>query len=270
MPFPVSHALLCPAHLDNYLREMPVATAVLSRLQGLLLSDDVAIPDVLELVRLDPALAARVMTAAGSVWYGRGGKVHSLDEALARLGCREAYRIVAAFALGKHLNAPLRIYGLPPRDFWRFSLGSALVLDAITAEAGADESIGYTIGLLHLVGMVFIDRHLRTVDPDCRLTDHPSAPLLRQEARLVGMHHAQVGGLVLEKWNFAPAIVEPVRWQYEPSHCPPEFADAAERVAAARPWVARLVAGPPPPAEPEPEWMAGVRRRFSAAAQWLV
>jgi HD-like signal output (HDOD) protein len=85
--------LLCPADLEAYLRDLPVAAAVLPRLQMLLLSDETNLDEVVELVRFDPSLATRVMHAAGSAYYGRARDVGSLGEAIALLGMREAYGV---------------------------------------------------------------------------------------------------------------------------------------------------------------------------------
>ena len=213
----MSPHLLCPADLEGHLRDLPVAAAVLPRLQQLLLRDDTAVDEVVELVRFDPALATRVMQAAGSAYYGCGRQIHSLEDAVTLLGLREAYRVTAAFAMSKFLNAPLRVYGLSAADYWRRSVACAFVMEEQAQLSWLDENVAYTVGLLHSVGLLLIDRHLRMVaDPGLRLQEQPASPLPRQETRLLGMNHAQVAAFVLRKWNFGPEVVEPIERQFEP------------------------------------------------------
>jgi HD-like signal output (HDOD) protein len=79
---PVRAARLDAALLTAYLAEMPVAPAVLPRLQSLLLSDAFETDEVLELIRVDPGLAARIIHAAGCAACARAEPVRTLDEAL--------------------------------------------------------------------------------------------------------------------------------------------------------------------------------------------
>lgn len=240
--------LLCPASLEAYLSDLPVAAAVLPRLQMLLLRDETNIDEVVELVRFDPSLATRVMHAAGSAYYGRARDVTSLGDAVALLGLREAYRVTAAFAMSRFLNTPLRIYGMGPAEYWRRSIACALVMEQQAPTRGLDECVAYTAGLLHAIGMVLIDRHLRTVgDSGMLLRELPSTPLIRQEQRLIGMTHAQVAGVVLRKWNFGSEVVVPIEFQYEPARAPVRGAAMTTLLVEARTLAQDVVRGLPPP-----------------------
>jgi HD-like signal output (HDOD) protein len=240
--------LLCPADLDAYLRELPVATAVLPQLQMLLLSDESYIEEVVELVRMDPALATRVMQMAGSAYFGQGREVESLDSAIAVLGCRECYRVTAAYAMSRYINTPLKIYGMPPAEYWRRSLACALLMEESAPDCGLDGCVAYTVGLLHSIGMVLIDRHLRSVgDSGMVIKEMPGVPVPRQEQRLVGMNHAQVAALALRRWYFSADIVASIEFQYEPMRAPVAQQRMAALLADVRQLAQDLVHRLPPP-----------------------
>lgn len=211
-------APLSPADIETYLNELPIATAVLPRLQTLLLNEEVSLREIVDLVLLDPGLAARVMQAAASPVNGVARPVDSLHEALNRIGTRGAYRVTAAFAMRKFMNAPLHTYGLGPREFWRRSLACALVMADLAPAADQDEKVAYTVGLLHALGMVFIDRHLRSQNADSRsMQKQFTATPNRAETQMTGLHQAQVAALVLRAWNFGDAVVEPIENLFAPS-----------------------------------------------------
>ena len=213
----VQEAMLQPADLEVYVHELPVAAAVLPRLQSMLLSEGTDIADVVDLVMLDPGLAARVMHAAASSIYGRGEPIRSLEEALARLGSDEVFRITAAFAMSRFLNKTLCVYGLGPEEYWRRSLACAFAMVDLAPANGLDDRVAYTVGLLHGLGMVFIDHHLRaTGNARVRLAEHSTRPLPVQELSLTGMTHAQVAGIVLRAWNFSEEVVAPIENQFDP------------------------------------------------------
>ena len=272
----MSTLLLCPANLEAYLRDLPVAAAVLPRLQMLLLSDDTNVAEVVELVRFDPALATRVMHAAGSAFYGRARDITSLEDAIALLGLREAYQVTAAFAMSRFLNTSLRIYGLGPAEYWRRSLACALVMEQQAESRGLDACVAYTAGLLHALGMILIDRHLRAVgDPGMLLREMPASPLPRQETRLIGMNHAQVAAFVLRKWNFGAEIVVPIEHQFEPARAPSQQ-PMTTLLAEARVLAGEVVRNMPPPGQkrgPESEIadsvISGFGAKILALERWL-
>jgi HD-like signal output (HDOD) protein len=212
---PVRSARLSPALLTSYLTDLSAAPAGLPRLQNLLLNDCFNARDVLDLVRVDPALAARLIHAAGTAACNRGEPVRSLDEALLRLGAHEAYRLTATVAMSQFLNTPLQVYGVDPHTFWRQSVACALAMVDLAPAAQLDDRVAYTIGLLHAVGMVFIDRHLRVAGgPLTQVQGHPALP--QQESQITGMNHAEVAAFVLRQWNVSEEVVEPIECQFTP------------------------------------------------------
>ena len=216
---PIRAARLNSALLTSYLGEMPIAPAVLPRLQSLLLNDSFEAGEVLELVRIDPALAARLIHAASCAACARGESIRSLDEALFRLGAHEAYRLTATLAMSQFLNTPLEIYGLDPRTFWRRSVACALAMVDLAPAANLDDRVAYTIGLLHSIGMVFIDHHLRVTSGPLTQV-HRNRTLAQQEVDLTGLSQAEVAAFILRSWNVSEEVVEPIEFQFNPGRAP--------------------------------------------------
>lgn len=214
---PPVDTLLRPSDLEAYAREMPIAAMVLPRLQGMLHSAETNIRDIVDLVMVDSGLATRIIQAASSPVYSRCRSVNSLAAALDLLGSDEVYRITAAFALSKLINRPLRSYGLGPNEYWRRSIACALAMVDLAPANGLDVRLAYTVGLLHSLGMVFIDQHLRCVGaPKLRFGPMPNYALPKAEVMLTGMHHARTAAFVLRTWYFSEAIVEPIEHQFTP------------------------------------------------------
>lgn len=268
---PPIDTLLRPADLEAYAMEMPITAMVLPRLQAMLMSSETNIRDIVDLVMIDPSLAVRVIHAASSPVHGRGRTVNSLAEALTLLGSDEVYRITAAFALSKLLNRPLRSYGLGPNEYWRRSIGCALAMVDLAPASGLDERLAYTVGLLHSLGMVFIDRHLRCVGaPNLRFGAMPSSLLPRAEVQLTGMHHARAAAFVLRTWYFSEAIVEPIEHQFNPGAAL-RHREMCSLLVEARTIATELAAKLPPPGEDLPmplgqllgdEWQVSIAQRI--------
>ena len=136
-----------------------------------------------------------------------------------------------------------------------------------------DARVAYTVGLLHAIGMVFIDRHLRCVGtPTLRFGNLAPGDVPYQELQLTGMNHARAAAFVLRAWNFSEEIVEPIEHQLQPGHAP-LHRRMAGILSEARDMAAELVAKLPPPgtepARPLAE-MLGDEWRGAIAGQILV
>jgi HD-like signal output (HDOD) protein len=212
---------LTPEKLAAELRQLPPVARVLARLQRLLANPDSGIADVASLIRLDAALATRIIQISNSVWFGRGEPCQTIEDAVNRVGFREVYHLVAVMASGAIVAQPLIAYGRDAMTMWRESVACAFAAETLAGHLGEDTSVGYTAGLLHGIGRLAIDHHVITTGPAGvtvkQLADE-GFPLdySGAEFALLGFNQADVGACMLEKWDLPPNIIEPIRHQYEP------------------------------------------------------
>lgn len=210
-------AFLGPDELVRNLTQLPSSPTVLPRLMAILRDNMSALEDSAALIKLDSGIAARVLQMANSSYYGKRDRCYDVGEAVGRVGVVKVYELVAYAATAPLLMRPLAAYGLAPDVLWRLSVSCALASERLAAGAGYEVNIAYTAGLLHAAGMVAIDlwaaEHARAL----RLHHHglPDESTA-DEKRSIGFTNANVAASLLKSWGFAPAIAEPVRWQYDP------------------------------------------------------
>ena len=235
---------LNPNHLETLLRDLPPTPAVMPRLMALLTDPESNTDDVLELIGLDPGLTATVLRASRSAYYGsRGQSVESLGEAVAAIGFKEVYRIVALHVLSETAREPLLLYGLSPEMFWRKSVACALAMEMLCGEMGAPGTTGYTIGLLHAVGEVFISRLARQASPGGLplVAFANPQPIPEQEIAATGFTQSQAAAFVMRHWFFPESINEPIEYQFNP-HEAPVHTQMALRLRLGK-WLTHLVLG---------------------------
>ncbi|OYV66782.1 MAG: hypothetical protein B7Z74_10580, partial [Deltaproteobacteria bacterium 21-66-5] len=111
----------------------------------------------------DPALAARILGLANSAFYGRGGRVHTLEDAVRLLGLTLVRAVALGTVLTRHLN-PALCPAFQPARFWLASLASALathhLASFVTLEDAPSADLAYLGGLLHRLGLLALV-HLR-------------------------------------------------------------------------------------------------------------
>ncbi len=218
--------------------------AILPRLMALLTEPDSDTADVVELVELDPGLSAAILRASRSAFYGpRGRTVENLAGAVDTLGYKEIYRLGSLYLIAETAQEPLALYGLSPERFWRKSVACALAMEMLCGEHGAPGATGYTIGLLHALGEVFVSR-LACQNPGeaHRLVAFANPqPIPEQEIRVAGITQSQAAATAMRHWHFPENVVEPIEYQFSPHHAP-VHTQMALRLRLGK-WLTHLVLG---------------------------
>ena len=206
-----------PARVVSALRQLSPAPMILPRLQRLLTNPNSGLFEIVELVRLDTALTARVIQVSNSPWFGRGAACQTIEEAVNRVGFHHVHRLVATAAVSTVMEKSLSVYGLDDKTVWRASVACAFAAEMLAAHVGEDVAEAYTIGLLHTVGRVAVDDFLRGRMSSIELTDvgFPHDYSAAEQAQL-GFSQAEVGATMLKNWDFGPLAVETLRSQYVP------------------------------------------------------
>lgn len=232
--------------LDEVVRDLeylPSAPRVLPRLKQLLCDGNTAMSEVVEMVRLDPGIAARVLQFGNSAYFNHGLRCYTVEEAVGRVGYEQIYELVSTAVASQVLVRPLCTYGMEADDLWQNSIACAFAAEAIADRLRADRNVAYTIGLLHSLGMVAIDDWASRRQPSLRFFNK-GLPLeaCEEERTVLGFHQAEAGAALLRLWAFPQVMSEPVRWQYLPGGTAAHFQLAALLHAAK--WIRTTVLHP--------------------------
>lgn len=206
-----------PEELVRQLRTLPPVPKVLVKLQPMLADLNTDVADLAALIRLERALAARILQVANSAYVGLGSRTRSIEEAVGRLGFREVRRLVSLVIGLQILEKPLPAYGLDARDLWSQSIACGLAAEELAKITDEDVNAAYLLGLLHSVGMVVVNAWAGMVAQGRRLVSagYPD-DYTDSERSLLGFTSADTGAALLSRWDFPPSVVEPVRAQYQP------------------------------------------------------
>ncbi len=191
--------------LDRLASSPKVATEILELTQDA----DVDVQQIVDCLQHDPALTASILRMVNSSHYGLSHRIASVPHAVTYMG-RNALRLsVLSFGLVDRL-----VQGAPAdlcRTYWRRTLTTATAASQLCTAAGevrSDE--GYCAGLLADLGVLV----LAQLHTDCYIELHQGLEhdeeLMNAEQDFFGFTHAQLGGRLLERWNFSADVVEAV------------------------------------------------------------
>ena len=178
------------------------ATARTYRLLSAALADpEAGVTSVVEAVRLDGALSARMIRGANSVLFRRGEPCRSLDEAIARLGMREVSRLAGAIVAERMFSTGLPVYGIESNALWLNTLACALAAEHLSSIADVDGRQTYTLGILRPVGRLLAQRLVLDLALPVPETTTPAA-IRKWELARFGEPIEHLGGRLLRMWEY--------------------------------------------------------------------
>lgn len=217
-PFPLTRDKII--HLGG---KLAPAIATLGRLRMLLADPQTALDEVVNLIRLDPALTFHVVRMSNSVLFGAQERNDTLDGAVVRVGFMEVYRLVGLAATKQLCQRDLSTYRLKAVRMWENSVATAAAAEVLALPMGSDPGLSYATGLLRNLGPVIIDEF-----SDGKVYPGEAEwPLVSEwEQEEFGVTSAEVTATLLDHWRFPSEVVDAVRAHHDP------FADASSNVGA--------------------------------------
>lgn len=211
MPIPSLDQLI-----DQVDKVLPVPSVAMEVIK-LLDVPDSSVKDVAEVLSQDQGLTANVLKLANSAYYGMPRRVTLPMEAVALLGFKTVRSIVWSSVMEVLYSKPLVGYKLESGMLWGHSLAAAVIGKylAKTFKLRDPESF-YVSGLLHDVGKLILNIYLPVEFSNIIALVEDGKTFAEAEREILGYDHAQVGGIISDKWQLPEIIVEGVRYHHTP------------------------------------------------------
>ena len=210
-----------PAEIDKRLARCPSLPSLGSinhALQGLLQAEQRLSTQISEVIRRDPSLTSRILRLVNSVYYGLSTPVNSIEEAVFYLGVRQIRQLTLVTPIIEDFQRLTRQCEFPWRGFWQHCIGTAILTREVASstQAPPDES-DYVAGLVHDVGKIV----MAWAFPEHFSIIHERAPLEKVELTVIeedvlGLDHAELGALYLERHRMPGLMIEAARFHHKP------------------------------------------------------
>jgi putative nucleotidyltransferase with HDIG domain len=183
--------------------ELQPLPASATKLVSLINSGEADVDEITKIISLDPAMTVRLLRAANSAFAGSALVISTISEAISRLGTQRILSLAVASHARSMLRTEMTAYGLNEGDLWRHSV---------------IPPASYTAALLHDIGKLVMARFL-TEDILLLLEqarDEGNLPPLEAEARVLQVHHGELGGLIAQHWELPENIVKGITFHHNP------------------------------------------------------
>ena len=202
------------AHVDN----LPPLPPVVVKLLHVTADPQATATDVVQLLRGDQSLAAKVLSLAGSAALGVGTPAKTLEQAVPLLGFAAVRNIVLAATVFECFSgSPTadRPGSFDRRELWKHALAVACAARRLaTGRRGlsVDPEDGFLGGLLHDLGKVTLDAVFpKAYDRIASQADHARGDIADSERAVLGADHTVVGRRLAERWRL-PRWLQEVIW----------------------------------------------------------
>jgi putative nucleotidyltransferase with HDIG domain len=202
----------------NLIDRIPPFPKVAQRIMEMLRNPNVTAHALAEVIQYDQAITANILKLCNAAYYGLQRKVSSLDEALVVIGHETLKDVVVTSSSARFFKGPAgEGYHLEEGDLWRHSVATAIMAKRLVRHIPrVDPGTAFTTGLLHDIGKRFLSSFvagdfkkimLKVTKENCTFVD--------AEKKLLGADHATLGGKILERWEFPPAMVKTIRLHHD-------------------------------------------------------
>lgn len=198
------------------IHRLPVSVRVMNQLLAMLLDFNSDLLRVGAVIEKDPVLTGRLLQVANSPLYGRGVKVHTIDDALSRLGFGEVYRLAGVVASAQIAEEnPLEAHCVDVEAYRTYNLALALSAARFAEKIGADARVAYIAGLMRTVGMAVLETAGRSfwvippVDGEKGAFNISGiGSVLDWECRIYGASYLAVTEMVMTQWGATEDIID--------------------------------------------------------------
>jgi diguanylate cyclase (GGDEF)-like protein len=180
-------------------------------------------PDLAELaqvIRMDPAIAARLMKAANSALMGMKSPAASIEVAVARLGSTTVRTVILGMCLANYQDES--VLELRPwyRRLWREMLFQAVAADALAEHQSArvESADWFLSGLLQDLGRLA----MLTIEGESYLDNvldaHDDRTQLQREQDYFGFTHVDVTVGLCQRWNLDSDMTDAIAVHHQVPH----------------------------------------------------
>lgn len=174
------------------------------------------IREIAKKISVDPALTADLLRLVNSAYFHLPRKISNIPRAITLVGMKGVRNLLYTNNTRKILDTRYK----ESRSLWNHlhqtALYSFYLARAIRLSREQHDD-AYVAGLLHDIGLIIVANPHPDLSEKIRtFCTEKNVPRRVIENFSYGLNHADVGGLMAQKWNFPDQLVEGIKFHHEP------------------------------------------------------
>lgn len=184
--------------------QLPTPPAVAMKVLEVTREEMPDVPQLVSVIRGDPALVVKVLRVVNSSMFALRHKVAAIDQAVNLLGAPTVATLALGFSLVPETLAKKARLRNQQQRYWKGALVQAVVCSSLAkASARALPGEYFVIGLLKDVGqLALLHASPKPYVGVLERSERSSRPLVDIEQRLLGFDHLELTCTLFERWEF--------------------------------------------------------------------
>jgi len=168
---------------------------------------------IAEIITYDQILTANLLKTCNSSYFSVPRKVDSVQQAIVFVGIDQVVDLVWMSGGAANFRKKQDGYELEEGDLWKYSVSSALISRELAEKRKMDNAhLVFTAALLKDIGKVVLSQYVAdSFEKINLLVTQYRYSFMEAEKAVIGIDHAELGGMVAEKWGYSPKMVEIIR-----------------------------------------------------------
>jgi HD-like signal output (HDOD) protein len=200
---------------------LPSSSQILERMNRLLGNPDASVDEICDVIRLDAAIALRVMRLANHAQFVRNEPFSNLESAIEWVGITHIYQMLAATVSARLFCEHLPAYGLASELVWKNSVATGTAMSLLAEAAKEDKRRAYSLGLFRPVGRLVLQKIARErglkVDQEHRSR---TREVLAWERDRFGIDNAGAVSVLFDQWKLNTALGSSILLHFDPLSAP--------------------------------------------------
>ncbi|MEK9953142.1 MAG: HDOD domain-containing protein [Curvibacter sp.] len=173
--------------------------------------------DLVQVIDKDPVVTVKILKVVNSAYYSLPKQIASVNHAVVFLGFNTIKNLalsIAAIGMLPRSNAA----GFDVQQYLLHSLATASIARALGSKVDDTDPMDcFIAGLLHDFGKVVFAQFMPDEFKQALEVSKSQGGSLHEALRqTIGVDHTVVGGMLVEKWRFAPKLVETIQNMHGP------------------------------------------------------
>jgi HD-like signal output (HDOD) protein len=196
------------AKISQIVGNLPAMPIVATKVLQLIEDEKATADELAKIVAADPVVAARVLKITNTAYYGCQRQIQTLPSAIVLIG----FNTLKSLVLAASVNEMFKTSGLTGKMLWEQSFGAGLAARNIARKIrGLNPDEAFLAGLLQDIGKIIM-HHYDQGKFQMVIEQYYNEGISFNDAETLyyPFTHAELGGYVLQNWNFPEMLVTAV------------------------------------------------------------
>ncbi|MCG8549671.1 MAG: HDOD domain-containing protein [Desulfobacterales bacterium] len=199
--------------LIKEIKNLKPIPAVVTSLLGVVDDPGASMQDITKIIQYDPAITAELLRTANSAYFGLKQPAETIQEAATMIGTDRLVDLVMLKVSAQVTKGRQKGYDLHEGALWKYSVSSALIAKQVAGQLNlSNKNYIFTASLLKDIGKTVLDKFVQDAfEKIYNLVVNENFSFMEAEKQIIGVNHAELGGMIAKMWKFSPKMVGIIR-----------------------------------------------------------